>query len=66
MAKYKCHKCKKTFEPSSLFGGYIYLCPNCRRHVCNPCMDEPGVGFIRRGFCPACGFELQNENEVKD
>ena len=40
-------------------------CPNCKRITCNDCLTEPGMGFIRRGFCPHCGFELQNEHEVK-
>jgi hypothetical protein len=44
----------------------MFTCPNCRKIYCNDCLDEPGVGFIRRGFCPYCGAEIHDEQRCQN
>jgi hypothetical protein len=58
---YKCYKCGKKKWFNAL-GEYIYHCPSCKRFVCKSCLEEPGIGFIRKGFCPNCGCEIHGEN----
>ena len=59
MAYFRCQKCGEKYQNIIR---EMYKCPNCLKIYCNEHLDEPGVGFIRRGFCPNCGTELQDED----
>ncbi len=57
-----CHVCAKKTRIA--WADHHLHCPNCHKITCSSCVKEPGIGVIRRGFCPDCGTELQNEHEV--
>lgn len=51
----QCVKCRKI-----MWGIWasVLECPKCHRLMHSLCADRPGVGFIRKGFCPECGRAL--------
>lgn len=63
MATVICVKCRKQSLGSWTM---FFRCPDCKKVHCNDCLIEPGVGFIRRGFCPHCGTEIQDVHQHKD
>jgi len=63
MAWFLCKKCGEKYQNIIR---EMYRCPNCLKIYCNECLDEPGVGFIRRGFCPHCGAEVHDEDRCQN
>ena len=63
MAAYICSKCGEKSWNVSLVSS-MYRCPNCMKFYHGGCLENKGVGVLRRGNCPYCGAEIHLSHRV--